>query len=174
MLRRYLRLKGAILWLGALCALGAFMGFPATGKLLDNPNVSAPEKIRSVAHRVGIGAGLGLALGSLGYLLISHRRAGSEADAVSLRVEGPFVRVTFGCLTHVDRKLHFRSIVDYSLVDGPLRRRLGLRTLVMTVPAVVSPGGPPGGSVLLTGVKDAERVRDELATLDAEREHLHV
>lgn len=171
-LRRYLRLRGAILWIGFLGPLGAFFGIPATRRTLDNPDLAFSVKARALGRSIATGLGGGAALGAACYLVFTHRRSAAEARAVSLRVDGPFVRVTLGGFIHVDRKLHFRSIIDYSLVDGPLRRRLGLRTLVMSVPTGAPNPGTTGGFVLLTGLHDCERVRDELAALDAAREHL--
>lgn len=49
-----------------------------------------------------------------------------------------------------------------------LRRRFGSQTLQMTVPT-----GVPNGLIQLTGLRNCDRVRDELAALDAVREHLH-
>lgn len=172
-LRRYLRLKGLLGWVGALGLLGGFFGFIAAADTLDRHGIPLGEKLRTAAVRTGVGLAGGTAFGAFCYLVLTHRRSAAEASAVSLRVEGPFVRVTSGGITRIDRKLHFRSIIDYSLVDGPLRRRLGLKTLVMTVPVGAPNVGAPGGLVLLTGLRDCERVRDELAALDAAREHLN-
>ena len=173
LLRHYLRLKGALLWIGVLLCLGAFFGFTSVGRLVENPNIPAAAKLANALRNTATGAGCGAALGGLCYLVLTHFRADRESRAASLHVEGPFVRVTLGGFARVDRKLHFRSIIDYSLVEGPLRRRLGLKTLVMSVPAGPPVLGAPAGSVLLTGLRDPDHVRDELAALDAAREHLN-
>jgi len=166
-LRRYLRVRGLILWLGALGMLGALFGFVAVGKTLDSRRLGAPAKIIAAARSAGLGFGCGALVGAFCYCVLTHVRSATEARTVSLRVNGPFVRLKTGGFTHVDRKVHFRSIIDYAVIDGPLRRRFGLQTLQMTVPA-----GVPNGLIQLTGLRDCERVRDELAALDAAREHL--
>lgn len=167
-LRRYLRVRGFILWVGALGALGAFFGLPAAGKKLEISRLDVPTKIIAAARSTGIGFGCGALIGAFCYLTLTHFRSSTEARAFSLRVDGPFVRLKTGGFMHTDRKIHFRSVIDYSVVDGPLRRRFGLQTLQMTVPA-----GVPNGLIQLTGLRDCERVRDELAALDAAREHLN-
>lgn len=167
-LRRYLRVRGFILWVGTLAFLGALLGFPAAGRTLDSPRFDVPTKIIAASRAAGIGFGCGALIGAFCYLTLTHFRSSAEARTLSLRVDGPFVRLKTGGFTHTDRKLHFRSIIDYSVVDGPLRRRFGLQTLQMTVPA-----GVPNGLIQLTGLRDCERVRDELAALDAAREHLN-
>lgn len=166
-LRRYLRVRGLILWLGVLGMLGALFGFAAVGKKLDSRRLDVPAKIFAASRSVGIGFGCGALIGAFCYCALTHVRSATEARAVSLRVNGPFVRLKTGGFMHVDRKVHFRSIIDYSVIDGPLRRRFGLQTLQMTVPA-----GVPNGLIQLTGLRDCERVRDELSALDAAREHL--
>lgn len=167
-LRRYLRVRGFILWVGALGALGSLFGFIAAGKKLESSRLDVPTKIIAAARATGIGFGCGALIGAFCYLTLTHARSATEARTASLRVDGPFVRLKTGGFTHTDRKVHFRSIIDYSIIDGPLRRRFGLQTLQMTVPA-----GVPNGLIQLTGLRDCERVRDELAALDAAREHLN-
>lgn len=167
-LRRYLRVRGFILWVGTLGALGAFFGFIPAAKKLESSRLDVPTKIIAATQFTGIGFGCGALIGAFCYLMLTHARSASEARTVSLRVDGPFVRLKSGGFMHTDRKVHFRSIIDYSIIDGPLRRRFGLQTLQMTVPA-----GVPNGLIQLTGLNDCERVRDELAALDATREHLN-
>jgi membrane protein YdbS with pleckstrin-like domain len=167
-LRRYLRVRGFVLWVGTLGMLGALLGFPAAGKKLDSPRYDVRTKLIAASRAAGIGFGAGALLGAFCYVALTHFRSSAEARTASLRVDGPFVRLKTGGFMHTDRKIHFRSIIDYAVVDGPLRRRFGLQTLQMTVPT-----GVPNGLIQLTGLHDCERVRDELAALDAAREHLN-
>lgn len=167
-LRRYLRVRGLILWIGTLGALGALLGFPAAGKKLDSSRYDVRTKIIAASRAAGIGFATGALLGAFCYVTLTHFRSASEARAASLRVDGPFVLLKTGGFMRINRKVHFRSIIDYAVIDGPLRRRFGLQTLQMTVPT-----GVPNGLIQLTGLRDCERVRDELAALDAAREHLN-
>ena len=167
-LRRYLRLRALALWSLGLGGLGSFIGFCTAMDMLQRANTAFPEKLpAALTHFVRFGAG-GLALGLLCYLICSHRQAVSHARSISLEVDDAFLRIREGGLFKSDRKIHFRSVVDYSLVEGPILRRFGLKTLRMTVPV-----GAPAGLVQITGLRDCEAVRDQLAEIDAMRENAH-
>ena len=167
-LRRYLRLRGLTLWIIGLGGLGSFIGFCTAMDMLQRANTAFPEKLPdALTHFVRLGAG-GIVLGLLCYLICSHRQAVSHARSISLEVDGAFVRVREGGLFKTDRKIHFRSVVDYSLVEGPILRRCGLKTLRMSVPV-----GAPAGLIQITGLRDCDAVRDQLAEIDALRETEH-
>ncbi len=85
--------------------------------------------------------------------------------SMGVRVEGAFLRISHEGIVRVDRKLHFRAIVDYALVEGPLMKHLGITGLHMTTTS-----GSPQGILQLWGVADGEAVRDQLALIDSLRE----
>lgn len=167
-LRRYLRLRGLTLWIIGLGGLGSFIGFCTAMDMLQRANTAFPDKLpAALTHFARFGAG-GIILGLICYLLFSHRQAVTQAGSISLEVDGAFLRIREGGLFKTDRKIHFRSVVDYSLVEGPLLRRFGLKTLRMTVPV-----GAPAGLVQINGLRNCEAVRDQLAEIDALRETEH-
>ena len=65
-----------------------------------------------------------------------------------------------------DRKLHFRSIVDYATTQDSLMRRFGIHALQMATTA-----GGQNTNLIIPGVKDCLRVRDLLADIDRQREN---
>jgi membrane protein YdbS with pleckstrin-like domain len=167
-LRRYLRLRGLTLWIIGLGGIGSFIGFCTAMDMLQRAHAAFPDKLpEALIHFASLGGG-GLVLGLACYLVFSHRQAESHARSISLEVDGPFLRIREGGLFKTDRKIHFRSVVDYSLVEGPILRRCGLKTLRMAVPV-----GAPTGLIQVTGLLNCETVRDQLAEIDALRETEH-
>ena len=67
----------------------------------------------------------------------------------------------------IDRKLHFRAIVDYATTQDALMRRFDLHALQMTTTA-----GGPKSTLTIPGVKDCLKVRDILSDVDRLRENL--
>ena len=163
-LRRYLRIKWALAWMLTLGGLGAFFSTIRIGDALERAGTLTADNAATCLRFLATGTGAGFLLGAVCYLGFSHFRAGRLAATLSLEVEGAFLRISQGGLFKSDRKLHFRSIIDYSVVEGPLRRRFGLRTLVMTIP------GGPAGMISIGGLHDCDAVRDMLAEIDAARE----
>ncbi len=114
---------------------------------------------------MGTGIVMGMALGVLIYLAISHREAARLAESQRLRVEGPFLRIIRGGWGQSDQKIHFRALVDYTVIVTPLMRRFGIAALRMTTTA-----SQPNGFLVIHGIADAESVRDQLAEIDSLRE----
>lgn len=167
-LRRYLRLRGLALWSLGLGGLGATFGFITAMDMLQRGNAALADKFpKALTVFAGVGAS-GIILGLICYLLFSHRQAVTHSRSISLEVDGAFLRIREGGLLKTDRKIHFRSVVDYSLVESPLLRRFGLKTLRMTVPV-----GAPAGLIQINGLRNCEAVRDQLAEIDALRETEH-
>ncbi|WP_309398428.1 hypothetical protein [Cerasicoccus maritimus] len=104
----------------------------------------------------------GVLTGGILHLLFSHWRAKRRANAASIEVQGPFLKVVQSIPEHEDRKIHFRSITDFSVAQDHLMRWAGIHRLFMS-----TTGNRP---VIVDGVKDAEKVRDILAEVDAIRE----
>ena len=87
------------------------------------------------------------------------------ARSLTVSVEGAFLHIVQGILIRVDRKLHFRSIVDYAVVDDILMRCFGVIALRMTTTGVGLES-----TITLVGIKDCLKVRDMLAEIDSIRE----
>ena len=105
----------------------------------------------------------GLVGGAL-YCLFGHRQARKTADACNLSVEGNFLRIISSGVSRIDRKLHFRSIIDYTLVESKAMKRFGVKGLKMNTI------GGQNCVVSIAGLKECEKVRDMLAEIDSLRE----
>ncbi len=163
--RAYLRTKWLGSWVGILAFLGCALGLPVTSACLGRP---APFSIATLGFfALGIASGLvaSSALATGLYFLLSHRIAGRMAASLRVTVEGPFLRIVQEDYVRTDRKLHFRSIVDYSTVEGYLMRYFGIMELRMTTTG----GGALSGPNII-GLKDCPKVRDMLAEIDSIRE----
>lgn len=88
-----------------------------------------------------------------------------EAKHLRLMVDGPYLRMVSGGFVLLDQRFHFREISSYSLVQGPLLRRHGLKTLRFRVHG--SSTAPP---LSVPGLADPDRARDVLCEIDASRE----
>lgn len=107
-----------------------------------------------------------VSVATLCYFIFSHRVAARSACGLEVRVEGAYLRVIDYTPYRIDRKLHFRVLVDYAVIDGPLLRRHGLQILRISTTAIGA-----GGFINIPGVKNCEAVRDQLAEIDAQREN---
>lgn len=165
-LKKYLRTKSILVWLGPLGLYGGLFGLLVLCKQAEQGEVHSWIQVLALLRYAVMGLVIGTALGSVCYLILSRWRAARFAEAIRVSVEGPFVRIRQFLWTYSDRKLHFRSIVDYTVVQGPLMRRFGIEALRMSTAAC-------GQNSFLTihGVKDCLRVRDMLAEIDSQREN---
>jgi hypothetical protein len=64
-----------------------------------------------------------------------------------------------------DRKLHFRAMVDYAVVQDPLMRLFAISALQMT-----TTGAGQSSTIIVPGVTHCESVRDLLSQIDRCRE----
>ena len=163
-LRRYLRLHWLRNWSFALGALGALFGFMPVAHALDEDRHTGEEILSIAVRNIGISLLAGLLLAALLYLIFSHRQAARYARTLAIDVEGPFLRIRYQLSACVDRKLHFRNLMDYAVVETPFMRKMGVMELRMT--GVTMPGHPP-----IVGVKDCAAARDLLAEIDRLREN---
>lgn len=168
-LTRYQRLQDLAGW-GALALLGgAGFGLVAASEFVEVQRMAFPmpafgEIAAGAALRFALGPLVALALPLSWYLLYAHRARRHQSEALRVRVEGPFLIVEEGGgWLRRSRKLHFRAIQDYSVEDGPLLRRAGIRRLRLSVNASMP--------LLIDGLCNPDETRDLLAHLDAEREN---
>jgi membrane protein YdbS with pleckstrin-like domain len=166
-LRRYLRVKWFLSWVGGLAFFGGMIGFGSVTGRLDNHDYSGILDLLALLA-TGIGRGLAGAfiLSAILYLLLSHRLAAVEAASLRVIVEGAFLRIVQHGYVRMDRKLHFRSIVDYTTLEGPLMRRFGIMALHMT-----TTGGGNQAGLQIFGIRACPDARDKLAEIDALREN---
>jgi hypothetical protein len=165
-LRKYLRTKYLFSWVLCLGFFGGMFGLASVGKAFDRGIESWQAVVVLVSKSIGIGIGASSLAALFLYLLLSHRLASRFASSVELTVEGAFLRIRQHTYVRSDRKLHFRSIIDYAVTQDFLMRRFGLHAIQMTTIA-----GGPTSRINVPGVKDCLRVRDLLADIDQKREH---
>ena len=165
-LRAYLRARWLISWfctLGFFCLMFGAMG--VSGMIERHPRMPGRDTALFVASVLGLSTLLAVALSLAAYFLLSHARAARHAATLRLDVEGSYLRIRQVAGGLRDRKLHFRSLVDYTTVEGPLMHRFGIAILQITTTA-----GGPASIINIPGVRDCLRVRDMLAEIDAQRE----
>lgn len=164
--RRYLRLLGFGSYLGGTTVVSLFFSFAAfTGSFQHQPIVQFDEIVHRLAAYFATGLAIGCAIGLLLYFVTTHFIADWAAQNLRLIVEGPYLRLVSGGVFVSDRRIHFRTVNDYSTHAGPLLRRLGMKSLSFRV---------EGNSRLLTtvaGLVDPDDVRDALCEIDAAREN---
>jgi hypothetical protein len=165
-LRTYLRTKYLLSWVLCLGFFGGLFGLASMSAVFERGIESWRAGVVLVAMSIAIGVGASSVIALFLYLLLSHRLASRYAASVELSVEGAFLRIRQHTYIRSDRKLHFRSIVDYAATQDLLMRRFGLHALQMTTTA-----GGPTSRINVPGVKDCLRVRDLLADIDQKREH---
>jgi hypothetical protein len=103
--------------------------------------------------------------GSVLYFAYFGPSARLKAKNLRLMVDGPYLRLVSGGFVLLDQRFHFRDVSSYSTVQGPFLRRNGLKTLCFRVQG--RSATPP---LSVTGLIDADRVRDVLCEIDASRE----
>ena len=164
-LRTYLRMKAALSWLLLLGSFGAVFGMLATEETLKEGVRPWTDVILILLTGLARGLTIGLLVAAGAYLLFSHYVLGRFASELQLRVEGPFLRLRQHMLVSSDRKLHFRAIVDYAVVQDPLMRLFAISALQMT-----TTGSGLNSTINVPGVTHCESVRDLLSEIDRCRE----
>ena len=164
-LKTYLRFNWYRWWLVPLVLIGGVIGFSTIANALNAGELQRSEIPWIILRHVGVGMATGAALATLCYFVFSHFTAARYADSLEVSVEGPFLRVRQHFVTRSDRKLHFRSIIDYATTQDFLMRLLGIEALLMTTTAA-----GPSAFLSIPAVKDALGARDLLADIDRLRE----
>lgn len=166
-LRRYLRVKWFVTWVAGLAFFGGFFGLAAACERVEKHDIqSVQEHLTLLAGGIGFGFFAAFVLATVLYFLFSHRLAATMAASLRVTVEGAFLRIIQHGSVRVDRKIHFRSIVDYTTVESSLMRRFGIMALHMTT---IGGGNQLGPQIL--GIRECPSVRDTLAQIDALREN---
>ncbi len=164
-LRNYLRAKGLFSWALVLSLFGGLFGLSGVANALDHGLSSRAEGALILFKSVGTGVGISLLVALFCYLIFTHRIATRQARTLQVSVEGAFLRVRQHTAVLSDRKLHFRSIVDYATTQDFLMRQFGIYALQMSTTA-----GGQNTNLVIHGIKDCLRVRDDLADIDRLRE----
>lgn len=167
-LRKYLRRTWLRSWLFGLGFLGAFFGLSSRiGRLEDGDFDGWAHLAYLLISGVVFGILISSCIAFVLYFLLSHFRAKRIAETQSIRVEGAFLQIRqhMGS-TKLDRKIHFRAVTDFSVIEDKRMKRYGIKALQMN-----TTGGSPSGLIRIDGVKDCDRVRDMLAEIDSIREN---
>jgi len=164
--RKYLRAKWFFSWIVALGLFGAVFALAPAGKSIEGDLKPWAEVLAVFAGSMAIGLVLGCLIGAVLYLLFSHWLAATYANSLVVAVEGPFLRICENWGIRTDRRLHFRAIVDYAIQQGPLRRRFGIESLIMT-----TTGHGSTATISIPGIKDGLKTRDMLSEVDRLREN---
>ena len=166
-LRRYLRVHWFLAWMTLFTSFGAVFGMASAIDEFEKNPVNFWVAVSTAAQCTGMGAAIGFGGAVVMYFVFSHYLAARYADALRVNVEGAFLRIRERSLLEFrDRRLHFRSIVDYVVVQGWLMRRFNIAALQMT-----TTGGGPKSTIQIPGVRDCLQVRDALSHIDRLREH---
>ncbi|WP_143543898.1 hypothetical protein [Rhodopirellula sp. MGV] len=104
-------------------------------------------------------------LGSVLYVSYFRRSARLKANNLRLMVDGCYLRLVSGGFVVIDQRFHFREVSSYATVQGPLLRRHKLKTLCFRIDRRMN-----SPALLVTGLADADEVRDVLCEIDAARE----
>jgi hypothetical protein len=106
---------------------------------------------------------IAITCGFLGYLIWGRRRARRIAEAAYAAVDGAFLHIRTDGLARTDSKAHFRNVDAYSTYCTAAMQRDLITHLHCTLSG--------GGLLVIPAVVNAEQVRDQLAAIDAAREH---
>lgn len=162
----FLRTGSLLMWILPLSFFGAFFGLVRGGHQVEGERLPLEDVLFSFASGIGKGLGIAVLLGVTAYLLFHHRQSRRHAETLEVSVEGSYLRIRHGGSSTSDRKIHFRSIVDYDARQSWLMGLFGIHSLFMN-----TNGGGPGSVITIPGIKDCLKVRDLLSEIDSVREN---
>ncbi|MDX1964030.1 MAG: hypothetical protein SFX18_12820 [Pirellulales bacterium] len=162
-LRKYLRVK-YLFYFTPLLIFGALIGFTSSIKTLERTGEFNFDTLLFVLRCIGTGVGISLLIALSGYFGCVYFYCARYAYTLSLTVEGAFLRIRQHSEIFTDRKLHFRSIVDYTVSQSYFMRLFQIESLQMSTTG-------RNDNLSIPGVKDCLQVRDMLAEIDSQREN---
>jgi hypothetical protein len=165
-LRRYLCTKAFLGWFSPAAVIGGLLGFGSISKSLDKGNFSFGEVLALIVQSTAVGVLVAVVVVLPFFFLFGYRVASRLASTLDVSVEGPFLRIRQHAAALSDRKLHFRSIVDYATIQDSLMRFFGIEALQMP-----TTGCGVGSTVTIHGIKDCLKIRDVLSEIDRQREN---
>lgn len=164
---KYLRLT----WFKALAVLflffGGLLGFVGPLEDIEKSEFQGiPWLIMKLGSGVLVGALIGVLIAVVIYFLFCHSKAKKVSQMLECRVEGAFLKVVhYSGFNKLDRKIHFRAVTDFSIIDDRRMQKFGIKALQMN-----TTGGSSTGLIRVDGIRDCEKVRDMLAEIDSQRE----
>jgi len=168
LLRKYLQWRWSRSVVVVVACFFGIFGFAGSVDYIRDHATSQLGAILYMAGAVVISVALSLVASAVIYFGFVRRRVARYVDSLNVSVEGPFLRIREDGLVLIDRKIHFRSIHDYSTVQDSPMRKFGMYSLSFTTSGFRS---AHHGANAILGIKDCEKVRDMLAEIDAQREN---
>lgn len=158
-------------WVLALGFIGGLFGLISPIERIENGRT---EGIRDIVFQLSLGVLYGIlistVIATILYFIFSHFRAKKISESQALEVEGPFLHVSQNAgFVKQDRKIHFRAITDFSVIEDKRMRRYGIQALHMNTTS-----GSQTGFIRVDGVKEGDQMRDLLAEIDILRENHEV
>jgi hypothetical protein len=160
---RYLRLEVLCGSLLPCTFFGSYFGLVTAFQRYASDNIDLWTRI---PLRMGAGFVIGSAVALVVYAIFGHTMSRLRANGLEVSVEGAYLRISEGVFMRNDRKLHFRSLVDYSCFSGPLMRFCRVEGILLNTTA-----GGRYSTLCLKGIKNALEVRDMLSEIDRMREN---
>lgn len=146
--------------------LGVFFGFAyIIGAANDLHFKSKDELYLFLIGRMSICVAITIAAIFGFYIFGIRKHSKRYAATLDVSVEGSFLRIREYSKGLVDRKIHFRSIVDYSNIQSPMMTRYGLQSLKINTTS-----GGQYSAITILGIEDCLKVRDILSDIDQQRE----
>ena len=166
---RYLRIGSVISWTFVCLLIGIAIGMLVSLNGEPASQAMSDADIRSLLlSGLGVGGVAGLLMGGLGYVVWGRRLAKRKANALNVSIEGPFLRIADGVWMRCDRRLHFKTIDDYTCCQGPLMRWCGIS--IISLQRSMLANGRPLQGICIPAAKDPIRTRDLLSEIDSIRE----
>mgnify|MGYP006282747699 CR=1 FL=1 len=167
-LRKYLMHSWYRSWVLALGFLGGLFGLISPIGRIENGRV---EGVGHVVFLLFLGILVGVlistVIATLLYFMFSHSKAKRISESQALEVEGPFLHVSQNSdSVKQDRKIHFRAVTDFSLIEDKRMEKYGIQALHMNTTS-----GSQTGFIRVDGVKEGNKIRDILAEIDSIREN---
>lgn len=169
-LANYLCFRAFFMWAFFCLFFGLLFGMGGIVRALEErklPKIaSLSDLLFLISWELATHVGIAFLMAVLLYFIFNHRFALRLAASLEVSVEGAFLHLRQHTSVLSDRKLHFRSIVDYATTQDFWMGKFGIYSLQMTTAA-----GGPSSTVVIPGVKDCLKVRDMLSEIDRLREH---
>lgn len=165
-LERYMNRIGLYLISFLFLFLGFFIGLcHSIGAAKDLNFKSKDELFLFLTVRMSICVAITIVVIFCFYVLGIRKHSKRYAATLDVSVEGSFLRIREYSKGLVDRKIHFRSIVDYSNIQSPMMTRYGIQSLKMNTTS-----GGQYSAITILGIEDCLKVRDILSDIDQQRE----
>lgn len=146
--------------------LGVFFGFVHTIGAANDLHFKSKDELYSfLIERMSICIAITIAAIFCCYVFGICKHSKRYAATLNVSVEGSFLRIREFSKGLVDRKIHFRSIVDYANIQSPMMTRYGIQSLKMNTTS-----GGQYSAITILGIEDCLKVRDILSDIDQQRE----